>query len=109
MASERAPGAHVVQTTLDGLGRPVGPPPPPPPRHRSPRLADPNPCVAVYGPGPAGATCATCAALVYTTGGHRAYPKCRRRGVDHRWRLDHRTGWPACARYERKEATDDGN
>ena len=94
MPSER----HVVQTTLDGFDRPVGPPPPPPPRHRTPNLADPNPCVVVHGHGPEGATCASCGSLVH--GGTRGeHLKCTLRGVSSSERTDHRAGWPACGRY----------
>ena len=94
MPSER----HVVQTTLDGFDRPVGPPPPPPPRHRTPNLTDPNPCVVVHGHGPEGATCASCGSLVH--GGTRGeHLKCTLRGVSSSERTDHRAGWPACGRY----------
>lgn len=94
----------VIQTTLDGFDLPVVPKIL---RHRSPRLADPNPCVRVYGPGPAGATCATCAGLVH--GGARdEWLKCTLRGVTHGERTDHRAGWPACGRYRAKEAANDG-
>ncbi len=98
MASER----HVAQTTLDGFDRPVGPPPP---RHRTPNLTDPNPCVRVYGPGPEGATCATCVSLI--RGGARdKHLKCTLRFTSDTdgltfvsQRLGHRAAWPACGRY----------
>ena len=95
------------QLLLDGFPAAAALPAPMP--TRTPRLVDPNPCVQVYGPGPVGATCATCAALVRLATPQRAYPKCQRRGVSHSPRLDHRTGWPACGRYESKEVNPDGN
>lgn len=101
MATERR------QLLLEGTPEAVALPAPV--RTRTPRVSDPNPCVAVYGPGPAGATCATCARLIHNDNPRRGYLKCTLRGVNRSERTDHRAGWPACGRYGRKEASPDDN
>jgi hypothetical protein len=71
-----------------------------------PSRQEPNPCVVLYGPGPAGMTCGLCGHLVTraASSGRRWY-KCllRRSSVDRR-RLgaastDHRGRWSACAKF----------
>lgn len=56
----------------------------------------PNPCVDVYGPGPAGARCKTCASLSQ----QRGYFKCALRAESRGAKTDHRANWPACRKYE---------
>jgi hypothetical protein len=57
-----------------------------------------NPLVAIYGPGPEGAKCKTCASLTYHTCSKRYY-KCTLRGITHGPKTDHLVNWPACAKY----------
>jgi hypothetical protein len=58
-----------------------------------------NPCVAVFGPGPAGATCAGCGHL-HELQYSRLVFKCDRRPITGGAGTDHRLRWPACAKYE---------
>lgn len=55
-----------------------------------------NPCVKVYGPGPEGARCKTCALLVR----NGRYAKCRLRRISHGAATDHRVYHPACGKYQ---------
>jgi hypothetical protein len=57
-----------------------------------------NPCVNIYGPGPDGATCKTCANLFYHQLSKRYY-KCSLRGCTHGPGTDHRVSWPACSKF----------
>lgn len=57
-----------------------------------------NPCVSVYGAGPDGATCATCAHLHVIHYSRRVY-KCGERPLTGGAGTDHRKGWPACRLY----------
>jgi hypothetical protein len=73
-------------------------------------VRDPNPCVALYGPGPAGMKCKSCALLLGPWGhGKKHWYKCsiRRSSVDaHRLgaaSTDHRISWNACGRYAIEE------
>jgi hypothetical protein len=74
------------------------PPGPARPVRWNARATDPNPLVAIYGPGPVGARCGTCAHLVRWHYG-RTYRKCRIRGLTHGEATDHFATWPACGRY----------
>jgi hypothetical protein len=58
-----------------------------------------NPLLAVYGPGPDGATCRTCVHLMRLAHHDRTYRKCALRSVTHGAATDHRAGWPACGRF----------
>jgi hypothetical protein len=67
----------------------------PPPR------ADSNPCLPLYGPGPAGVTCRTCARLQREPSVWRGtLSRCLVRPKDLTGTVTHRTYWPACARYQ---------
>jgi hypothetical protein len=59
-----------------------------------------NPCVQLYGPGPAGKRCKTCDRLYYRPGSARRYYKCPLHGDTHGAGTDHRVSWPACAKYQ---------
>ena len=63
---------------------------------------DPNPCVKVFGYGPEGAICKTCVYLYYHQFTKRYY-KCKLRPSTHGPATDHRVGYRACRKYERKE------
>jgi len=63
-------------------------------------MKKPNPCIAVYGPGPDGARCKTCAHLDGHPGAGRIYWKCLLRAYSHGPGTDHRVNWPACGRWE---------
>lgn len=70
---------------------------------------EPNPCVALYGPGPEGKRCRSCSLLLLRDNGNRRWYKCfyRRAGYDVRKMgaasTDHRVSWNACGRYREKE------
>lgn len=59
-----------------------------------------NPCVIAYGPGPEGVTCSGCAHLFAQGGVAGRYLKCDLRLITSGPATDHRSRWPACARYE---------
>ena len=73
---------------------------------------DPNPCVGLYGYGPEGKRCRTCALLLPGPTGHsKRWYKCALRrnpltmsfgGPD----TDHRMKWNACAKYMEGEGSD---
>jgi hypothetical protein len=63
-------------------------------------IRSPNPCIALYGPGPEGQTCKGCRHL-FAHGHERAYWKCDLRTFSRGRATDHRVGWPACGRFER--------
>jgi hypothetical protein len=67
-------------------------------------MKKPNPCISVYGPGPDGARCKTCAHLDGHPGAGRIYWKCLLRTYSHGPATDHRVNWPACGKYEEGEA-----
>jgi len=56
-----------------------------------------NPCIGLFGAGPAGKKCKTCSHLMHQG---RRYLKCSFRKNTHGPATDHRAGWTACARYE---------
>jgi hypothetical protein len=62
-----------------------------------------NPCIALYGEGPAGCCCKSCMHLVSHRPGKRRFYKCALRKITHGPGSDHRVGWPACAKYEETE------
>jgi hypothetical protein len=61
-----------------------------------------NPCMRLYGPGPEGAKCKTCA-LLFCHSRSKRYYKCSLRGCTHGPGTDHRVNWPACSKYEPKK------
>ena len=63
-------------------------------------MKKPNPCISVYGPGPDGARCKTCAHLDSHPGAGRIYWKCLLRAYSHGPGTDHRVNWPACGKWE---------
>ena len=72
-------------------------------------VSEPNPCVALYGPGPAGVNCGRCAHLLARQGrsGRRWYKCALRRSSQDLGRLgaastDHRGKWNACGRFEER-------
>lgn len=62
---------------------------------------NPNPCVQMWGLGPAGATCKTCIHLTSHKQSKTWY-KCSLRGVTHGAKSDQKLRWDACKRYELK-------
>jgi len=65
---------------------------------------NPNPCIALHGPGPANTACKNCVHLRYRPlrSGKR-YWKCDLRRLTESASSDHRKSWPACGRYEKRE------
>ncbi|RYC70694.1 hypothetical protein [Spirosoma sordidisoli] len=63
-----------------------------------------NPCIKVFGPGPEGAKCKTCALLRYVEYSKRYY-KCAKRGVSSSVTTDHLINWPACGQYQAENST----
>lgn len=61
-----------------------------------------NPCLRVYGTGPAEVICKTCARFHSPEYHGKRYHKCELRGFTHGPCTDHRVGWPACSRYEER-------
>ncbi len=57
-----------------------------------------NPCLALYGHGPAGARCKQCKLLFRHLMG-KMYFKCELRGFTRGAGTDHRANWPACGRF----------
>lgn len=65
--------------------------------------ANPNPCLALYGPGPDGVTCKDCVHLRYPLGYWRKrHYKCDLRTLSHGAKTDHRVSWDACGRDEKR-------
>ena len=62
-----------------------------------------NPCVIAFGPGPEGTTCSSCVHLFAQGGVAGRYLKCELRRISSGPATDHRSGWPACAKYEARE------
>ena len=58
-----------------------------------------NPCLALYGPGPAVTKCKTCTHLFSYEQSKRWY-KCDLRKMSHSVATDHRVNWPSCGKYE---------
>lgn len=77
--------------------------PAPKPETERPALRKGNPLIAVYGAGPAGATCGTCVHLYIMRYHDYRYFKCDLRGTTHGPGTDMRKSWPACGRYQEKE------
>lgn len=67
------------------------------------RATDPNPVIAIHGPGPNTARCGTCSLFVRHQHGQHRYGKCRRRGFSHGEGTDHYATWPACGRYVKED------
>ncbi len=61
-----------------------------------------NPCIALYGPGPDGATCKDCTQFVGICKA-RTYYKCQLRTNTSGPATDHKRSWPACAKFEKRE------
>lgn len=70
---------------------------------RALKATDPNPALAVYGHGPRGATCGTCALLERPRRYAKTYRKCRLRGDSHGEGTDHYASWPACGKYVKED------
>lgn len=64
------------------------------------RKSKTNPCVTVFGPGPEGKQCGTCAHFIKGRYHATILYKCKVRGLTHGEGTDHRVRWPACAKYE---------
>lgn len=62
---------------------------------------EPNPCIALYGYGPQGEQCKTCA-LLFTHHVGSKYHKCSLRRFSHSEATDHRVRWSACGKWEAK-------
>lgn len=58
-----------------------------------------NPCLSLYGQGPAGKTCKRCVHL-YQGNSRWKHLKCRKRDKRRGDGSDHREDWPACGKYE---------
>ncbi len=65
------------------------------------RAEHPNPCVRLYGFGPAHAICKTCRHLV-RRGANKSYLKCKQYKITHGPATDMRANWTACAKYEQE-------
>ncbi len=61
-----------------------------------------NPMVRTFGEGPPGETCKSCKLLVAKVYANR-YLKCKLRANTNGPATDHRAGWPACSKFERRE------
>jgi len=91
---------------LWGEEEPVPPPKAPKKRTVSPaqarlRQSKTNPCLAVYGQGPDGKQCRTCAFFLRLRYHDGLYFKCEKRGKPtHGPGTDHRARWPACGKYQ---------
>ncbi len=70
------------------------------------RWAAGNPCLKLYGAGPAHRTCATCAHLI-TKKFAGTYFKCSQRKNSNAASTDHRKTWPACAKYHPLDDVDE--
>ena len=62
----------------------------------------PNPCVALYGPGPAGKRCKDCR-LLYAKHYSGTYYKCKLRTNTNGPGTDHRVNWPACGKFDERD------
>lgn len=58
-----------------------------------------NPLVTRYGPGPDGALCRECSHFLRLHYHDRNYSKCDLRKLTHGAGSDHRSRWPACAKF----------
>jgi hypothetical protein len=67
---------------------------------------EPNPCIALYGPGPAGQTCQGCQQLA-AIAVNKTFYKCRLRKNTRGPGSDHRMRWPACAKFEQRPTGQD--
>lgn len=70
--------------------------------HRGGKPPLANPLLPIFGPGPEGARCGSCAFLTANVGS-RIYYKCRLRSTSGSASTDHRVRWPACGKYEADE------
>lgn len=61
-----------------------------------------NPCIVVFGEGPAGAKCKTCQHFRKFDYHNKKLYKCHLRGYSHGPGTDHRVRWDACAKYEER-------
>lgn len=59
----------------------------------------------VFGYGPDGATCKSCAHLIRDDWHNKTYLKCNLRKHTRGAGSDHRASWPACKKYEAKTTT----
>lgn len=60
---------------------------------------DPNPCIAMFGKGPEGATCKKCIHLTRLQYGHTVLKCDQRADLTHGKATDQKAGWKACARF----------
>jgi hypothetical protein len=70
----------------------------------APAFTSPNPMVRCFGPGPGSTTCGQCAHL-QAKRLVKTYHKCFLRRVTSGPATDHRVAWPACSRFESRDAT----
>lgn len=61
---------------------------------------DPNPCRALFGAGPEGKHCDTCAHIYRSGSGQNRYLKCEFRTETRGPGSDHRARWNACGKYD---------
>ena len=60
-----------------------------------------NPCLRMYGTGPAETICKKCVHLHRHAGGNKSFLKCELRGKPTNGpATDHYANWPACAKYK---------
>lgn len=69
-------------------------------RPLEPFKRQPNPCIAIYGHGPDGATCKSCRHVWAKTYAGTTYHKCDLRQNTNGAGSDHRLKWDACGRYK---------
>src|SRR5258708_2915674 len=61
-----------------------------------------NPCLALYGDGPANTQCRACGHLIRDRHHDQTYLKCELRKLTRGAGSDHRASYPACAKFEQK-------
>jgi hypothetical protein len=69
------------------------------------KLATPervNPCVQIFGPGPADKRCKECKFLFANVKSKRYY-KCELRDFSNGPKTDHKVNWPACGKFEARK------
>jgi hypothetical protein len=62
-----------------------------------------NPCIVLYGDGPAHTQCTKCNHLIRERYRGQTYLKCEKRSHTRGSGSDHRASWPACARFTPEE------
>lgn len=61
-----------------------------------------NPCVRLFGPGPAGVKCKACKHLEYHQPSKKRFYKCYYRPFSRGAATDHKFNWSACAKFEKR-------